>query len=121
VLGTGEEGFYLIIYQDGTSALATADQSLVALEQGVAQAINFPGANRVAIHYGDGRVNYIDLNLIAAAGGVDAASRLAAMSPDDLIAFTCATLFTDNPEWDEAKLEAYTDFLPEGRARACGD
>jgi hypothetical protein len=41
------------------------------------------------------------------------------MSPEELIAFTCELLFTDNPDWDEAKLDEYRDFLPEGEPQAC--
>ena len=86
---------------------------------GVEQTLYFPETNRVAVRYADGRVNYIDLNLIEALGGADAADTLAAMSPEELVAFTCETLFTDNPAWDEARLDEYLDFLPDKTPRAC--
>ncbi len=97
-------------------------RTLVNLGRDAQQSIYFPETNRVAVRYGDGRVVYIDLNLIEALGGADAEKTLADMSPEDLVARTCALLFNNNPEWDEAKLEAYlADVLPEWEAKACGE
>jgi hypothetical protein len=122
VLGDPARGPYLFYYQDKTSKIVRDDRALVNLARDVEQSLYFPETNRVAVRYGDGRVTFIDLNLIDALGGADAAKKLDAMSPEELIAFTCKTLFTDNPEWDETKLEAYlADSLPEWDAKACGE
>ena len=119
LLWAGENGYYFIQYQDGTGEIITASQSLVDLEPRAEQAIYFPTTHRVAVRYADGRVNYIDLNLIEALGGADAAGTLANMSSAQLIAFTCQTLFSDNPEWEEVRLDEYLDFLPDRTPRAC--
>ncbi|CUS04524.2 protein of unknown function [Candidatus Promineifilum breve] len=63
----------------------------------------------------------VDLFDIEALGGADAAAKLAAMSPEDLIAFTCKTLFTNNPDWDEDRLEEYLAFLPDKTPQACNE
>ncbi len=116
----GEERYFLFRYQDGTGEIVSGEHTLVDLGSGVEQSLYFPETNRVAVRYADGRVVYIDLNLIEALGGADAEETLAAMSPEELVAFTCDLLFTGNLEWDEAKLDEYLAFLPEGRERACG-
>ncbi len=115
-----DRGLFLFGYQDGTSEIVSGGRALVDLGRGVVDSLYFPETGRVAVRYGDGRVVYIDLNLIEAIGGPDGQATLAAMSPDELVAFACDLLFTDNPEWDEARLDEYLAFLPEGRARACG-
>ena len=116
------DDLYTIHFQDGSGTVFRDSRALVDLGRGVEQSLYFPETNRVAVRYGDGRVVYIDMNLIDALGGADAAKKLDAMSPEELIAFTCKTLFTDNPEWDETKLEAYlADSLPEWDAKACGE
>ena len=116
------DDLYTIHFQDGSGTVFRDSRALVDLGRGVEQSLYFPETNRVAVRYGDGRVVYIDMNLIDALGGADAAKKLDDMSPEELIAFTCKTLFTDNPEWDETKLEAYlADSLPEWDAKACGE
>ena len=122
LLGEPGLGLTLFYYQDNTAAIVQDGRTLVNLGRDAQQSIYFPETNRVAVRYGDGRVVYIDLNLIEALGGADAEKTLADMSPEDLVARTCALLFNNNPEWDEAKLEAYlADVLPEWEAKACGE
>jgi len=116
-----ERGYYRITFQDGTGEIHSGDRALVDLGTGAEQSLYFPETNRVAVRYGDGRVVYIDLNFIEALGGADAATKLAEMPLEDLVARTCDILFIGNPEWDEAKLDEYLAFLPGGRARACGE
>ncbi|MBP6015160.1 MAG: ATP-binding protein [Candidatus Promineofilum sp.] len=116
---SADHEYYRVLFQGGTSEIAIGERSLVSLGLGVKQAFYFPETNNFIVLYTDGRVVYIDLNLIEAIGGADAAEKLADRSPEELVAFTCETLFADNPDWDEAKLQEYLAFLPEGEPRAC--
>jgi hypothetical protein len=119
LVGEASQGSYLVYYQDDTSEIVYDGRTLIALGRNAEDAIYFPKTNRVAIRYGDGRAILLDLDLIAAIGGTEAEMTLATMLPEELVDFTCRLLFTNNPEWNEARLDDYVSFLHDGKPQAC--